>query len=153
MVEDNVEELSKETSETLSEESVSASEDSTTSPEDSGGRVAQDAGGQEVQNVLLGQLDGETQPAEGRPKADLDLIMDVEVPVSVELGRTEMPIGQILELGPGSIVELEKMASDPVDLYVNNKLIARGEVVVADENFGIRITSVVDPKQRVKTLG
>ena len=63
-----------------------------------------------------------------------------------------MPIGQILELGPGSILELDKMASDPVDLLVNNKLIARGEVVVGDENFGIRITAVVDPKQRVKSL-
>ena len=86
-------------------------------------------------------------------KTSLELIMDIEVPISVELGRTEMPIAEVLELGPGSIVELQKMASEPVDLLVNNKLVARGEVVVVDENFGIRITSVIDPHDRAKTIG
>lgn len=105
----------------------------------------------EVQNVQLGQLDAQAGASPG-DKTSLDLIMDVEVPVSVELGRTEMPIGEILDLGPGSIVELRKMASDPVDLLVNNKLVAHGEVVVVDENFGIRITSVIDPKERVRSL-
>lgn len=111
------------------------------------------------ENVRSATLDNfEAAPGQPSGAADsgksrgLELILDVEVPVSAELGRTQMPIGQILELGPGSIVELDKMASDPVDLFVNNKLIARGEVVVVDENFGIRITSVVDPRQRVKSL-
>ena len=96
----------------------------------------------------LGQLVADKDAPEG--KASLDMIIDIEVPISVELGRTEMPIGEVLELGPGSIVELQKMASDPVDLLVNNKLIARGEVVIVDENFGIRITSIVDPRERLK---
>ena len=104
-----------------------------------------------VKGVQLGQLLG--QEGQAPSKANLELIMDIEVPIAVELGRTEMPIGEILELGPGSIVELQKMASDPVDLLVNNKLIARGEVVVVDENFGVRITSIIDPRERVKTLG
>jgi len=96
----------------------------------------------------LGQLVADEVAPES--KASLDMIMDIEVPISVELGRTEMPIGEVLELGPGSIVELQKMASDSVDLLVNNKLIARGEVVIVDENFGIRITSIVDPRERLK---
>ncbi|HUU67905.1 MAG TPA: flagellar motor switch protein FliN [Planctomycetota bacterium] len=96
----------------------------------------------------LGQLVADNDPPAG--KASLDMIIDIEVPISVELGRTEMSIGEVLELGPGSIVELRKMASDPVDLLVNNKLIARGEVVIVDENFGIRITSIVDPRERLK---
>ena len=109
------------------------------------------AGSRAVKSAQLGQLLGTTP--EPPSKADLDLILDIEVPISVELGRTEMSIAEVLELGPGSIVELQKMASDPVDLLVNNKLIAHGEVVVVDENFGIRISSVVNPRERVKSLG
>jgi len=135
MAEENVEKT-EETPENLSE-------DSTT--------VAEPPHPQEVHEVQLDQLATRTT-AQAPSKSSLDLIMDVEVPISVELGRTEMPIGQILELGAGAIVELDKMASDPVDLFVNNKLIAHGEVVVVDENFGIRITTVVDPKQRAKSL-
>ena len=135
MAEENVEKA-EETPESLSEDSTS---------------VAEPPHQQEVHEVQLDQLATQTT-AQAPSKTSLDLIMDVEVPISVELGRTEMPIGQILELGAGAIVELDKMASDPVDLFVNNKLIARGEVVVVDENFGIRITAVVDPKQRAKSL-
>lgn len=114
--------------------------------------VRETGGGEQIRDVELGQL-AEQAEAQGESKTSLELIMDVDVPVSVELGRTEMPIGQILGLGPGAIIELNKMASDPVDLFVNNTLIARGEVVVVDENFGMRITTVIDPKQRIKSLG
>lgn len=113
--------------------------------------VQETAAGEQVKDVELGQLVEQAEP-QGGSKTSLELIMDVDVPVSVELGRTEMPIGQILALGPGAIIELNKMASDPVDLFVNNTLIARGEVVVVDENFGMRITTVIDPKQRIKSL-
>ena len=113
--------------------------------------VQETGGGEQVKDVQLGQLAEQAGP-QGESKTSLELIMDVDVPVSVELGRTEMPIGQILGLGPGAIIELNKMASDPVDLFVNNTLIARGEVVVVDENFGMRITTVIDPKQRIKSL-
>ena len=113
--------------------------------------VQETGGGEQIRDVELGQLAEQAEP-QGESKTSLELIMDVDVPVSVELGRTEMPIGQILGLGPGAIIELNKMASDPVDLFVNNTLIARGEVVVVDENFGMRITTVVDPKQRIKSL-
>lgn len=83
---------------------------------------------------------------------NIDLLMDVKMPVSIELGRTEMPISEILGLGPGSVVELDKLAGEPVDLLVNNKIVARGEVVVVDENFGVRITMLMSPQERLKSL-
>ncbi len=83
----------------------------------------------------------------------LDLIMDIVLPVSIELGRTKMLVKQILELERGSIIELDKMAGEPVDLYINNKKMAEGEVVVVDKHFGVRITSLTDPKNRIKGLG
>ncbi len=82
----------------------------------------------------------------------LDLILDVTIELTVELGRKSMLIKDILSLGPGSIVELNKLAGEPVDLLVNNKLLARGEVVVINENFGIRIIDIVGPAQRIKNL-
>lgn len=82
----------------------------------------------------------------------LDLILDVPLRVTVELGRTRMPIRDVLDLGKGSVVELDKLAGEPVDMLVNGKLIARGEVVVIDENFGIRVTDIANPIDRVSNL-
>jgi len=79
--------------------------------------------------------------------------MDIVLPVSIELGRTKMYIKDILELERGSIIELDKMAGEPVDLYINNKKMAEGEVVVVDKHFGIRITNLIDPQDRIKNLG
>ena len=83
---------------------------------------------------------------------NIELLMDVDLPISIELGRTKMPISDILGLGPGSVVELNKLAGEPVDLLVNNKVVARGEVVVVDENFGLRITQLMTPEERLKAL-
>jgi flagellar motor switch protein FliN len=80
------------------------------------------------------------------------MLLDIELDVSIELGRTDLSIKRILEMGPGSIVELDRMAGEPVDLLVNNKVVAKGEVVVVDENFGIRIVSLVSPEDRIKSL-
>lgn len=82
----------------------------------------------------------------------LDLILDVPLRVTVELGRTRMPIRDVLELGKGSVVELNKLVGEPVDMLVNGKLIAKGEVVVIDENFGIRVTDIVSPMERFNSL-
>ena len=79
--------------------------------------------------------------------------MDVQMSLTVELGRTKMYIKDILGLGEGSIIELDKLAGEPVDLLVNGKLIAKGEVVVIDENFGVRVTDIVSPTDRLKTEG
>ncbi|NOX36588.1 MAG: flagellar motor switch protein FliN [Calditrichaeota bacterium] len=83
----------------------------------------------------------------------LEMLLDIVLPVSIELGRTRMYIKDILELERGSIIELDKMAGEPVDLYVNNKKMAEGEVVVVDKHFGIRITNLIDPADRIKKLG
>jgi flagellar motor switch protein FliN/FliY len=80
------------------------------------------------------------------------MLMDVSVPIAIELGRTSMAIEDILNLGPGSVVELDKLAGEPVDLLVNNKLLAKGEVVVIDENFGVRITNMVSKPERIRSL-
>lgn len=96
-----------------------------------------------VRQVEFGQLG---YPSEGGQKSGIDLIMDVNVQVSVELGRSVMQVREVLALGPGSVVELDKHAGEPVEVVVNNKTIARGEVVVIDENFGVRITEIVNAK-------
>jgi flagellar motor switch protein FliN/FliY len=83
---------------------------------------------------------------------NLDLLLDVNLPISIELGRTTMRIKDILALGPGSVVELKKLAGEPVDLLVNNKIVAKGEVVVVDENFGLRIVSLLSREERLRSL-
>ncbi len=94
-----------------------------------------------VRQVEFGQLG---YPSEGSQTSGVDLIMDVNVQVSVELGRSVMQVRDVLALGPGSVVELDKHAGEPVEVVVNNKTVARGEVVVIDENFGVRITEIVN---------
>ena len=88
----------------------------------------------------------------GAESKNLNMLLDVSLPISIELGRTVMAIEDILNLGPGSVVELDKLAGEPVDLLVNNKLLAKGEVVVIDENFGVRITNMVSPGDRIRSL-
>ena len=78
----------------------------------------------------------------------IDMLMDIVLPVSIELGRTKMFIKDILELERGSIVEIDKLAGEPVDILVNHKLIAKGEVVVIDENFGVRVTEIINSLER-----
>ena len=84
---------------------------------------------------------------------DIDLILDIPLDISVELGKVKMPINKLLKLGHGSIVELTKPVGEPLDIYVNNKLIAKGEVVVLDDKFGIRVADIINPADRVKSLG
>jgi flagellar motor switch protein FliN/FliY len=83
---------------------------------------------------------------------NLDLLLGVSLRVTVELGRTKMNIEEVLKLGPGSVVELDKLAGEPVDVLVNDRLIARGEVVVIDDRFGVRITDILSPVQRINSL-
>ncbi len=97
--------------------------------------------------------DFSSRAPEERVPRNLDMLIDLSLTVSVELGRAEMPIGEILELGRGSIIELDKMAGDPVDLYVNGKKFAEGDVVVVEDRFGVRITSLVGRAERIKSLG
>ena len=91
-------------------------------------------------------------PLQESEAKNLELLMDIPLQVTVELGRTKRSIKEILELSSGSIIELDKLAGEPVDILVNNRLIAKGEVVVIDENFGVRVTDIVSQSDRLKKL-
>lgn len=106
----------------------------------------------EVLATQASALPARAHSAAGTPPG-LDLILDIGMPVTVELGRTRMLIRDILALGPGSIVELDKLAGEPVDLLVNDRPIAKGEVVVIDENFGVRLTQISQAAERLRSLG
>ncbi|MCB2184859.1 MAG: flagellar motor switch protein FliN [Deltaproteobacteria bacterium] len=86
------------------------------------------------------------------PTQNIDFILDIPLEVTVELGRTSMLINDLLQLGQGSVIELNKLAGEPLEVLVNRKLIARGEVVVVNEKFGVRLTDIVSPIERVKSL-
>jgi flagellar motor switch protein FliN/FliY len=83
---------------------------------------------------------------------NLDVILDVPVTLSLEVGRTRLPIRSLLQLNQGSVVELERAAGEPLDVYVNGTLVAHGQVVVVNEKFGIRLTDVVSPAERIRKL-
>ena len=102
-----------------------------------------------VQPVSFGPL-GPASETEGRQ--NLQLLLDVTIPITVEVGRAQMSLDSILDLVPGSVVNLDKKAEEPVDLRVNGKLIARGEVVLVDDVYGIRITQIVDAQNRIDSL-
>jgi len=106
----------------------------------------------EVQPAEFPKLDGEKSSSSTSQGNNLEMIFDVPLQISAELGRTSMPIKEILQLSPGSVIELNKLAGEPVDILVNGKLIARGEVVVADENFAVRITEIIGQEERVRKL-
>ena len=93
------------------------------------------------------------ETAQGEKKENLDLILDINVQLTVELGRTQMQIKDVIELSPGSVIELDKLAGEPVDILANDSLIAKGEVVVINENFGIRITEILGAATRIQKLG
>lgn len=82
----------------------------------------------------------------------LELLLDVPLDVSVELGRSRLTIQELLGLGPGSVVELDKLAGEPLDIMVNGRLVARGEAVVVSDKFGVRITDIVSPAERIARL-
>jgi flagellar motor switch protein FliN len=105
-------------------------------------------------NVQAVQFPNLMQPKFGPHEAgNIGLIMDVSMEMTVELGRTRKLIKEILGMGEGTIIELDKLAGEPVDILVNHKLIAKGEVVVIDENFGVRVTEIVSPMERINDMG
>ena len=104
-----------------------------------------------VQPVKFSSFDQE-ETTSADEAHNLDLLMDIEIQLTVELGRCELPIKKVLELTKGSIIELDKIAGEPVDLYANGKHIANGEVVVIGDNFGLRIIGITAPENRVKSI-
>lgn len=93
-----------------------------------------------------------TPPNVGGKDVNLDVILDVSVALSMEAGRTRVPIRDLLQLNQGSVVELDRAAGEPLDVYVNGTLIAHGEVVVVNDKFGIRLTDVISPAERLRKL-
>jgi flagellar motor switch protein FliN/FliY len=96
-------------------------------------------------------------PPAGKPEGEkkernLDLILDIPLRVTVELGRTKMLVRDLLQLGQGSVIELSKLAGEPMEILVNDKLVAKGEAVVVNEKFGVRLTDIISPLERVEQL-
>ena len=120
--------------------------------EDEGEGTGEGAG-----ETAVEEQEGDTNQEEGGKadevkEANLDLILDIPLSVTVELGRSKMLINDLLQLGQGSVIELTKLVGEPLEVLVNDKLVARGEVVVVNEKFGVRLTDIVTPMERVKSL-
>lgn len=106
--------------------------------------------GTDISTVALDELHHEKSGPSDNP--DLDVILDIPVSISMEVGRTSITIRNLLQLNQGSVIELDRLAGEPLDVLVNGTLIAHGEVVVVNEKFGIRMTDVISPSERIKKL-
>lgn len=100
-----------------------------------------------------GSAPAAASPAKNQGLPNIELLLDIPLEITAELGRTRMLIHDLLQLGQGSVIELNKLAGEPLEILVNQKLIARGEVVVVNEKFGIRLTDIISPVERIKQLG
>jgi len=125
---------------------------------DWGDALKEQSDSEKLESAPFNQL--EQQSVDSSPKADispeelkLDVILDVPVTISMEIGRTKINIRNLLQLNQGSVIELDRFAGEPMDVFVNGTLIAHGEVVVVNDKFGIRLTDVISPTERVKKLG
>lgn len=110
---------------------------------------------EETNEAVEGTEATDNQPEENEvaEAQDLEFILDIPLELSVELGRRKMLVNDLLQLGQGSIVELNKLAGEPLEIFINNKLVARGEVVVVNEKFGVRLTDIITPMERIRSLG
>jgi flagellar motor switch protein FliN/FliY len=115
-------------------------------------QTAADASAVQAQPHVFEQLSAGSGSRGGAHGGDLDMIMDIPVQLTVELGRTKMPIKNLLQLAQGSVVELSGLAGEPLDVLINGFLIAQGEVVVVNEKLGIRVTDIITPSERLRRL-
>jgi len=104
---------------------------------------------EDVQEAAFNNLQDENQQPVSR---DIDFLLDIPVEISVQLGTSKMLIKELLQLGQGSVIELEKLAGEPMEILANHRLIARGEVVVVNEKFGVRLTDIISPTERLTRL-
>ena len=111
--------------------------------------MAQPQAAAKAQNAAFQELSGSGAAGASR---DIDFLLDIPLEVTVELGRSRMLIKALLQLGQGSVLELEKIAGEPMEVLVNNRLVARGEVVVVNEKFGVRLTDIISPTERIRQL-
>lgn len=131
----------------LAEELSAATEGQSDADSDSAAEADADDG---FQQVDAKQLSASSNPGSGEVK--LDVILDIPVTIAMEIGRTQISIRNLLQLNQGSIVELDRLAGEPMNVLVNGTLVAHGEVVVVNEKFGIRLTDVISPAERIKNL-
>ena len=111
-----------------------------------------DADNAAAESVALDKLESTVATTSSGEELNLDVILDIPVTISMEIGKTKINIRNLLQLNQGSVVELDRMAGEPLDVVVNGTLIAHGEVVVVNEKFGIRLTDIISPAERVKKL-
>jgi flagellar motor switch protein FliN/FliY len=136
-----------------SEEDAMAAEWAAALAESKGGDAADGgAGGAVTEQVTPAAFTNFTPTGTAAAGNDINMILDIPVQLTVELGRTRIPIKHILQLAQGSVVELETLAGEPMDVLVNGYLIAQGEVVVVNDKFGIRLTDIVTPSERMRRL-
>jgi len=122
--------------------------------EEEGGDASELLSGVDAEAVLskASGFDELTEPADDADPVDLDMILDIPVTISMEIGRTKISIRNLLKLNQGSVVELDRLAGEPLDVRVNGTLVAHGEVVVVNEKFGIRLTDVITAMERIQKL-
>ncbi len=109
------------------------------------------SGGMSDESIINSMAEQSRMDAAG--ERNIDMILDIPLEISVELGRTKMAIADLLRLGQGSVIELTKLAGEPLDVMVNGRLVARGEVVVLHDKFGVRLTDIISPRERIEQLG
>lgn len=136
----------------MSDKDHNADVDQNDMADDWAAAMEQQAGGDKskAKAVELEEFEGTPLRKNGNP--DLDVILDIPVTISMEVGRTAITIRNLLQLNQGSVIELDRLAGEPLDVLVNGTLIAHGEVVVVNEKFGIRMTDVISPAERIKKL-
>ncbi len=141
--------MSTETEEAVDQDAM-ADEWAAAMEEQGGAESDEAAGDDSFQQVSAKHLNDSSNPGSGDVK--LDVILDIPVTIAMEIGRTQLSIRNLLQLNQGSIVELDRLAGEPMDVLVNGTLVAHGEVVVVNEKFGIRLTDVISPADRIKNL-
>ena len=142
-----------EAGEEAGEDSAGGRDDEWASAMAEAGGSSEDAGsqGSDVQQAQFQDFSHEPEPGSDQ-HPDLDVILDIPVTISMEVGNTSIPIRNLLQLNQGSVIELDRLAGEPLDVLVNGMLIAHGEVVMVNEKFGIRLTDVISPGERIRKL-
>lgn len=110
-----------------------------------------EAAGEVAEAATAAVASSQPAPKKGNART-IEFLMDVSLSVSVEVGRARMTINDLLQMGPGSVVELEKLAGEPLDIFINGKPVARGEAVIVNEKFGVRLTDIISPEDRVEGI-
>ena len=128
----------------LSDDDLQSSEEASAEA----GAPAEDA----TREVKMEQFDHPAPASSNGVSRSLDFVLDIPLRLTVEVGRARMTIGDLLSLGPGSIVELQKLAGEPLEIFINDKLVARGEAVIVNEKYGIRLTDVISKSERIESL-